>query len=411
MKTKLAIRGGKKMCDVAWPTWPVWSDRERRALLNVLESGSWWYGKKVAEFEQAFAAFQDARFGVTATSGSTVLEATLLALGMQAGDEVIIPPYTFMATATAVIRTNAVPVFADIDPNSYCLDPADVARKITRRTKAIMPVHLAGHVADMNRLKALARKHKLRLIEDACHSWGSKWNNRGTGALGDAGVFSFQFSKNITSAEGGIALSNDKNLAEEIRSYTNCGRRKGGAWYAHALAGTNLRMTEFQAALLLAQLTRLESQTLKRQAAAQFLDRELAGVPGLRLVKSDPRMTRQSRHMYVLRMDPDVIGASRDVFAKALRAEGVPAGAGYGTPLYRMGFFKRGKKDKGLGCRPFVAADRDYADVHCPVTEDICKNGMWLSQACLLAPQSVLRKAAAAIRKVVELAPQLKGLS
>jgi dTDP-4-amino-4,6-dideoxygalactose transaminase len=411
MSHQLAILGGPKACDVTWPAWPVWSARERRALLDVLDSGAWWYGKKVAEFERAFAAFQGARFGVTASSGSTALEATLLALGLEAGDEVIIPPYTFMATATAVIRVNAIPVFADILPDTLCLDPADVARKITRRTRAIMPVHLAGHVADMDRLGVLARRHKLRLIEDACHSWGAQWKGRGTGSLGDAGVFSFQVSKNITSAEGGIALSNDEALADGIRSYTNCGRRKGGPWYAHAVAGTNLRLTEFQAALLLAQLTRLERQTLHRQAAAQFLDRELAGIPGLRLVRTDPRITRRACHLYVMRVDPSVLGVSRDVFVKALNAEGVKASAGYGTPLYRMEFFRHGKKDPGLGCRPFAAADRDYAGVHCPVAEDICRNGVWLGQTLLLATRSALRKLAAAIRKVAAHAAELKDPS
>ncbi len=410
MKQQLAIFGGPKACDVTYQTWPMWSAQERRALLQVLESGKWWYGKKVAEFEEAFAKFHDARFGITATSGSTAIEATLLALGLEAGDEVIIPPYTFMATATAVIRTNGIPVFADILPDNYCLDPADVAKKITKRTRVIMPVHLAGHVADMDRLRALARKHKLYLIEDACHSWGAKWKGRGTGALGDAGIFSFQNSKNITSAEGGIALSNNQILADTIRSYTNCGRRKGGAWYAHAVAGTNLRMTEFQAALLLAQLARLEAQTLKRAASACVLDRELSGIKGLRLVRTDPRITRRACHLYVMRVDPDVLGASRDSFVKALQAEGVPAGAGYGTPLYKMEFFRHGKRDKGLGCRPFAAAQRDYSGVHCPVAEDVCANGLWLSQTVLLSSRPVMRKLATAIRKVAEQAEELRKL-
>ena len=158
--TKLAIQGGEKTSLVDWPEWPVWDDRERQGLLAVLESGKWWYGERVREFEASFAAFQNARFGVTATSGTTALETTLAALGIGAGDEVIVPPYTFMATASAVLRAGAVPIFADIQPNTLCIDPDDVVRKITPRTKAVIPVHLAGYVADLDRLCQIASEHK-----------------------------------------------------------------------------------------------------------------------------------------------------------------------------------------------------------------------------------------------------------
>lgn len=406
---KLALHGGPRACDVTWPRWPVWGAAERRALSAVLESGAWWYGRRVAAFERAFADFQGARFGVTAASGSAALEAALLALGIEAGDEVIIPPYTFMATATAVIRVNAIPVFADISPDTLCLDPDDVARKITPRTRVVMPVHLAGHVADMDRLRRLARSRGLKLLEDACHSWGARWRGKGTGALGDAGAFSFQATKNITCAEGGIVLTNDGRLADAVRSYTDCGRRKGGGWYVHAVAGTNMRLTEFQAALLLAQLGRLKRQTLRREAAARFLDERLAGLPGIRLVRTDPRITRRACHLYVLRVDPAGLGISRDIFLEALNAEGAEASAGYVTPLYKMDFFRRGRDGReAAGCRPYAAAGRDYGSVCCPVGEEVCRTAVWFSQNQLLAPRKDLDKLAAAVRKVVGHAGDLR---
>ena len=413
MAAKLAINGGEKACTVQWPSWPVWHDEQRRALNEVLESGQWWYGQKVKEFEQRFAAFQDARFGVTASSGSTALEAALLGLGIQAGDEVIIPPYTFMATASAVVRVNAVPVFADIQAETLCIDPGDVERKITGRTRGIIPVHLAGYVADMDRLSAIAEAHNLFVLEDACHSWGSKWGRKGTGALGDCGAFSFQHSKNITAAEGGIVLTDKEELAETIRSYTNCGRMAGKPWYHHEILGSNLRMTEFQAALLLAQLPYLQAQTLKRQANAKILDEGLQEIPGMITMRPEPRMTRRAYHLYAFRIDERVTGISRDNFVKALTAEGVPASPGYTTPLYKYGFFRHGADDDSLpvaprakqagrGCKPFCASEVDYAGVCCPVCEEVCATTVWLKHTMLLAEADDMSAILAAVRKVCE---------
>jgi dTDP-4-amino-4,6-dideoxygalactose transaminase len=400
----LAINGGKKACDIAWPTWPVWGEPERQALQGVLESGSWWYGERVREFEARFAAFQGARFGVTATSGTTALEAALLALGIGAGDEVIVPPYTFMATASAVLRVNALPVFADIQPRTLCIDPDDVRRKITARTRAVIPVHLAGRVADMDRLGEIARERGLSLVEDACHSWGSRWKGKGTGAIGTCGVFSFQASKNITSGEGGIMLTDDEALAERCRSFTNCGRVAGEAWYRHFMLGSNLRLTEFQAALLLAQLTRLEEQTLRRQANAELLTRELAGLPGIVTIEGDPRITRRGYHLYCFRLELPALGTTRAAFLRALAAEGVPATAGYDLPLYRNPLFLRSGSGPGncpASC-PYHGEPIDYRRVSCPVCEQVCEDTCWLFHTLLLAEEKAMRAIAAAIRKVCE---------
>jgi len=381
-----------------WPQFPIWGPAERTQLLETLQSGRWWYGPKVHRFEEAFARFQGARYGITVNTGSAGLEVALLASGIKAGDEVIIPPYTFVATATAVVCVNAVPVFADIRPDTLCLDPTDVQRKITRRTRAIIPVHLAGHVADMDRLNRIARKHGLFVLEDACHAWGSQWKGKGTGALGDAGVFSFQVSKNINSAEGGIILTDDEQLAQRCTSLIHCGRVAGGAWYQHERLGSNLRLTEFQAAILLAQLTRLERQTLRRQANAAILDEHLSQIPGLKVVPNDPRMDRRSYHLYVFRIESRRFGLSRDELVKALVGEGIPVSPGYPSPLYRLGLFESvGRRSPRL--EPFAAAEADYANTSCPVCEQVCQDAIFLPHTALLAPARRMMQIVRAVRR------------
>ena len=409
--SKLAINGGQKTCTNPWPDWPIWDEKERNALIEVLESGKWWYGEKVRQFEQAFADFQGAKFGITACNGTVALEAALASLGIGAGDEVIIPPYTFVATATSVLRVNAIPIFADILPDTLCIDPADVERKITDKTKAIIPVHLAGNVADMDALNEIAKKHDLKIIEDACHSWGSQWKGKGTGAIGDCGAFSFQASKNITSSEGGIILTDDEDLAEYARSYTNCGRKKDRPWYEHYILASNLRMTEFQAAILLAQLTRLESQTIRRQQNASILDEILSEIPSIKTIRTDPRTTRRSYHFYPFRVNLDELGISRERFIQALEAEGVPASPGYTVPLYKNPLFQQPDlwlKKRCVWLCPHYGKDIDYTKVSCPVCEQVCSDTVWLPHRLLLAEPEDVRRAADAIKKVCENADELK---
>jgi len=377
-------------------------------LLSVLRSGKWWFGEKVQEFERRFAAFQGAAFGVSTTNGTTALEAGLRGLGVLPGDEVIVPPYSFVATAAAVVTVGAVPVFADILPDTLCLDPEDLKRKITGRTKAVIPVHVSGCIADMEGINAVAARHGLRVLEDAAHAWGSQWNGRGAGSLGHAGTFSFQVSKNITAGEGGILLTNDESLADLCRSFTHCGRRKGSPWYDHDYLGSNLRLTEFQAAVLLAQLDRLEAQTLRRQASARILDERLASLPGLRLLAPTPRMTRRSYHMYIFRVDEAAMGIGRDRFIQALEAEGVPATKGWYRPLYANGVFQTAHADSPHGISaPLAGRGLDYRGVRCSVCEQICRDAVWIPQHVLLAPPEDIACLAAAIEKVVRLAHSL----
>ena len=406
----LAVCGGTPACVGSWPPWPVFDDTERRLLSGVLESGKWWFGDRVRQFESEFAAFQGSRYAVTCTNGTTAIEMGLKALGVLPGNEVIVPPYSFVATASAVVTVGAIPVFADIRPDTLCLDPAEVARKITPRTRAIIPVHVAGYIADMEGINALARARDLRVLEDAAHAWGSQWQGRGAGVLGECGTFSFQVSKNITAGEGGILVTDDEELADLCRSYTHCGRRKGAAWYDHDYLGSNLRLTEFQAAVLLAQLARLEAQTSRRQASAAILDRELAGLAGIRLLAPAPQMTRRSYHMYIFRLDESALGVTRDRFLDALVAEGVPASCGWYRPLYANGVFRNPSGDALHGIRaPLADRAAEYAQTCCPVCEQVCRDAVWIPQHVLLADEERIRQVGGAIRKVVSLADALGG--
>ncbi len=406
---RLALYGGAPAANREWPAWPVWDDAERRGLLEVLESGRWWYGERVRQFEHAFAAFHNVRYGVSCTNGTTAIEAGLRAIGVVPGDEVIVPPYSFIATASAVITVGAIPVFADIEPDTLCLDPQDVRRKVTPRTRAIIPVHVGGRFADMAGLSAVAAEHGLEILEDAAHAWGSMLDGRGPGTIGRCATFSFQVSKNITAGEGGIILTNDESLAELCRSFTHCGRRSGSNWYDHDYLGSNLRMTEFQAAILLAQLGRLEDQTARRQRSAAILDRRLRDLPGIRLIRPEPRMTRRSYHMYIFRLDADRVGISRDRFVEALAAEGVPAIAGWYHPLYANGVFQNAAsetREHGI-ISPLAGKGLDYSQVRCPVTEQVCRDAVWIPQNVLLAPESDIHAVADAIEKVLARAKEL----
>ncbi len=404
-----AILGGQAACPAAWPTWPIHDDDEETRLLKVLRSGEWWFGENVQQFEQEFAAFQGAKYGVTCTNGTTAIEMGLRAIGVVEGDEVVVPPYSFISTASAVVTVGAIPVFADILPETLCLDPEDVAKKITQRTKAIIPVHIAGLMADMERINALANEHGLVVLEDAAHAWGSQLQGRGAGTWGACGTFSFQVSKNITAGEGGILVTDDEDLADLCRSFTHCGRTKDSQWYDHNLLGSNLRLTEFQAAILLAQLSRLADQVERREKNAARFNEALADIPGIRRLASAPQMTRRSYHMVIFRLDESVFGLSRDKFIKALNAEGVPASEGWYRPLYQNGVFQTAHEGPAHGIRaPLADKGVDYREVSCPVCEQVCRDAVWIPQNVLLAEEAQLENLIGAIQKVAKHADTLR---
>ncbi|MBO3763065.1 MAG: DegT/DnrJ/EryC1/StrS family aminotransferase [Thermoproteota archaeon] len=400
---KLAVNGGKPIREKPFPSWPIFDEEELNALKEVLESGVWGIGgRKKKEFEDKFSSYQNAKYGVAVTNGTAALEIALRACGIGCGDEVITTPYTFMATATAILYVNAVPVFVDIEPDTYNIDPRKVEDAITEKTKAILPVHIGGRPANMDELLKIAEKNNLCIIEDACQAWGSEWRGRRVGAIGNMGAFSFQSSKNITSGEGGMIVTNDEELYTKAWSLHNCGRLPEGAWYDHYLPGGNYRMTEFQAAVLLVQLKRIDEQTMKRMENAKYLNGKLARIDGISVLKDDERITRSSYHLYIFKYNSEVFGGlPKEKIAKALQAEGIPVSVGYTKPLYKEPYLEYFKKCP-LSCS-YYGKSVDYSKLKLPVAEKACySEGLWISQNILLGSREDMDDIVAAFEKIKE---------
>jgi len=380
---KLAVNGGEPT--VKRPLgkpWPIFDEREEKALLEVLRSGKWWRGayekaeeSKVGQFEDAFAAYQNAKYGVAVTNGTQALECALKAAGVGPGDDVIVPALTFVASATAVALVNAVPVIVDVDPATYNIAPDAIEEAITGKTKAIMPVHNGGYPADMDRIMEISAKHDLIVVEDCAHAHGSEWKGRRVGSIGHLGAFSFQMGKTLTCGEGGIVLTNDPALAEKAYSFMHIGRMSGRPFYEFHRIASNLRMTEFQGALLLTQLSRLDEQVETRERNATYLAKGLEEIDGVKPIKRDPRVTRWSFYYWNFKYhEEEFDGVPRDKFLEALRAEGVPCSVGaHGAPIYHNPLFQR--MDFGpTGCPikcSFYGREIDYSKVYCPEAERI----------------------------------------
>jgi dTDP-4-amino-4,6-dideoxygalactose transaminase len=400
MTEALALFGGPPVRTRPFATWPVSGPEEETRLLRTLRSGRWGrlQGAEVSEFEERFAAMHGCRYGIAVVNGTVSLRIALLAAGVGAEEEVIVPPYTFVSTASAVIEANAVPVFADIDLHTFNLDPTAVAAAITPRTRAIIPVHFAGQPADMQAIMALADGRGLVVIEDAAHAHGAGYQDRPAGSLGHLASFSFQSSKNMTAGEGGIITTNDEALAEACRSIHNCGRVPDGVWYEHHVVSGNYRLGEFQGAVLNCQLDRLDSQTRTRDANGRYLASRLARMPGLYPQARTADCTRHSYHLFMLRIDSAEFGAPRAAVIQALLAEGIPCSAGYGFSLPRQPLFRH----KAFG--PFLrgaSAGLDYGGVRCPTSDLICASqAIWLEQHLLLGPREDMDDISRAFEKV-----------
>lgn len=392
---RLAVLGGPAALTRKPPDWPIFDESDRNALNDVMESRVWGgYHESVGELERQFAAYHGAAHGIALANGTVSLEIALGAARIKPGDEVIVPPITFVASATAVSRIGAVPVFVDIDRQTINLNHQEVADHINERTRAIVVVHFAGHPVDLDRLTEICDQHGLVMIEDCAHAHGAEWHGRRVGSFGSFGSFSFQASKNMTAGEGGMLVTNDAKLAERARSIGNAGRRTGGAWYEHVRLGTNARLTGFQATLLLNQLQRLPRQVATRMERARRLREGLRKIPGLKPSPEmlDERVTAHGFHLFSMRFDQDAFaGVSRSRVIEALQAEGLPVTAGYPQPIYRNELFKR---------HPHVVHD-------CPEAEDYCRTSIWLPHNALLADEEWIDDALVAISKVRERADEL----
>lgn len=378
------------------PSWPRARPGDEEALTGVLRSGHWGStsGTGVADFERQFAAYQDAEHGTALTNGTIALVAALRACGVGLGDEVIVPPYTFVATASAALFVGAVPVFADVDPQSHMLDPESVEAAITDRTRAVIPVHLGGRTADMDAFRKIGTTHRIAVIEDCAQAIGTRYKGVGVGGLGDVGTFSFQSSKNMTAGEGGLVTTNDPRTADALYSLVNVGRTRGGGWYEHKHVGYNLRITEFQAAILTRQLHHHPTDQKTRTRNAELLLDELGDIEGLQLPAPDPDLTTHGHHLFMFRV-PELgeIGL-RDTAAAALEAEGVTAATGY-VPLHR----NQPLLDEARGIAARLG--QEYPEPSCPGTDLVSQDTIWLPQRMLLGTDEQTRAIARAIGKVV----------
>jgi dTDP-4-amino-4,6-dideoxygalactose transaminase len=363
--TSLAIDGGTPVRTRPIGQWPIFGQEEEDLLLAALRSGAWGSldGTFVKQFEREFAAVHDARHGVATVNATMGLSIAFKAIGIQAGDEVLVPPYTFIATASAALMLGAIPVFVDVDPETLLIDPSRIDAAVTPRTKAIVPVHHGGSPADMDGVMAAAKRHGLRVIEDAAQAHGAAWRGRPVGAIGDIGVFSFQSTKPVNAGEGGMMLTDHDELDDLMWSLRNVGRRRGGAWYEHVRLGWNLRLSEFQAAVLIGQLHRLPEQQARRTAAAAYLDAALTAISGVAPVKVPDGVTAHSWYTYHWRwLGAADGGLHKARFAEALAAEGIPVFAGY-VPLNRnQAIVDEIRRLGGTEPMPCPAAERAAAD-------------------------------------------------
>jgi len=405
---ELALFGGKRTKTKPFPLWPQFDDAEREALKEVLESRVWWRtpGTKTLEFEQAFASFHGARHGIAVTNGTAALEVTMAAIGIGAGDEVIVPDFTFVATASAVLFANALPVLVDVMPDTYCIDPKLAEAAITPRTKAIVAVHMGGHPADLDALTEIAQRHGIALIEDSAHAHASEWRGQKIGTFGLAGTFSFQSSKLMTAGEGGIIISNDDVFERNARSVHDCGRMPGEWFYSHFIYGSNYRLSEWQAAVLSVQLGRLDEQTRRRHENARLLDRELSKIPGITPQKLDERCTRNGQYAYIFHVDKDEFaGVPVERLVAAMNAEGIPNQASY-PPLHELDVFRNGEYRKRLS-DPAARQEHAFLNNTFPNTLRAAWETVWIPQPVLLGDEEDMREIVAAITKIQSAASEL----
>jgi len=396
---ELAFNGGIKAVNKEFP-WPIFDETEVNAVAEVVRSGAWANPNcdgLIEEFEKDFAAYCGSRYAVTCVNGSVAIRLALMAAGVKPGDEVIIPPYSFIATASVVVEANCVPVFVDIEPDTYNLNPIEVENAITARTKAIIPVHFGGQACNMDAIMRIAKKHNLVVIEDACHAHGGEYMGKKLGSIGHAGCFSFQSSKNLTSGEGGIVVTDDEQLANMMASLRNVGRIKGGQWYEHHYLGCNYRMTQLQVAILSVQLKRLDAQTRTRNENGLYLTNLLESIEGITPLTRGHGETLHTYHLYIFKYDKSYFNnLPKKEFASLLAAEGVPSFMGYPEPLYKQPVFQQ----KNFMCYA-LPQEVDYTQVSCPVSEKACyEEAVWILQHAMLGTSEDMEKFAEAIWKI-----------
>lgn len=416
---KPAIFGGEPVRKEPFPPYPVIGKEEIAAVNRVLKSGhlsnfaaskgpGFLGGIKIREFEEKFAKYHRVEYAIAVNSATAGLHISLAAAGIGPGDEVIVPPYTFTSTATSVLMHNAIPVFVDIDPKTYCLDPTKVEDAITPSTKAIIPVHLLGHPADMDAIISIAKQHNLTVIEDCAQSPGAKYKGELVGTIGDFGVFSFQETKNMMTGEGGMVITNNSILTERCRMVRNHGEAviegKNRSYISNVI-GWNYRMTEIEAAIGIEQLKKLDNFNDIRIKNSNFLSNKLLKIKGIGIPYEAPDIFHVY-HVYGMTYDEKEVGIPRKLFVDSLNAEGIPVGTGYPHPLYENPVFKEqiayGEKGCPFTCK-FYKGKANYERGICPVAEDLCYNrALWFFNIRPPATLEDMQDVVDAFLKVIE---------
>jgi len=403
----LAILGGQPVRTKPFPAWPIWDKiTDEELVLSVLRSGIWSRAKVVSEFEKKYAELIGAKRCLATTNGTNALLISLHTLGIGAGDEVLVPPYTFIATVDVILLSGAMPVFVDTDPETFQVNPDKIEEKITENTKAILPVHIYGLPANMYKINAIAKKHNLLVIEDACQAWLAELRNKKVGTFGDLGCFSFQTSKNLPCGEGGAVIGDDDEIMDRAYSYHDFGRPyrsvKGSGY---VILGTKQRMAEYQAAILIAQMKRLEEQTERRNENSNYLTSRIKDIPGIIPHKLYEGVTRAAYHLYPFRYKKENFnGLSRRKFLSALNAEGIPCSGGY-TPLNKMSYLEdafNSKNFKKIYPKDKLNIDKYRAQNQCPDNDQLCEEAVCFSQRLLLGTKSDMDDIANAILKIYE---------
>jgi dTDP-4-amino-4,6-dideoxygalactose transaminase len=413
---KLAITGGEPLRKVPFTAWPMGTNAEADALQDVLTSTKWggqpFPGKHAEAFAKKFAETHTAKYAQCVNTGTVAIQAALKAIDIRPGDEVIAPAYTWEGTVGPVLLMNAVPVFVDIDPDTYCLDAKLIERAITPKTRAILPVHLGMRFADMDEILRIAAKHNLKVIEDCAHAHGGMWKGKGAGSMGDVGAFSFQSSKLITCGEGGAVITNNLEYMERVQSYINAGRASLTDQFHHRIIGFNCRLGEFQAAVLGPQLDRLPEQAATREKNMKYFESRLQNVPAIDLLKPDPRITRLAPYGYVLKFFPaKAKDTPRAAFVAALQLEGVPCDGLFYEPVYKSSLFPLDPKDF-----PALSWGRekplDLRNIYsCPEADRAAYHeAVWFMHQLFLGSTKDVDAIADAIHKVLENIEELRGL-
>jgi len=403
----LAILGGQPVRTKSFPTWPIWDKTtDEELVLSVLRSGIWSRAKVVSEFEKKYAELMGAKHCLATTNGTNALLVSLHTLGIGAGDEVLVPPYTFISTVDVILLSGAMPVFVDTDPETFQVNPDKIEEKITENTKAILPVHICGLPANMYKINAIAKKYNLLVIEDACQAWLAELRNKKVGTFGDLGCFSFQTSKNLPCGEGGAVIGDDEEIMDRAYSYHNCGRSyRSVKGREYVILGTKQRMAEYQAAILIAQMKRLEEQTDRRNENSSYLTSRIKDIPGIIPHKLYEGVTRAAYHLYPFRYKKENFNSlSRRKFLSALNAEGIPCSGGY-TPLNKMSYLEdafNSKNFKKIYPKDKLNIDKYNAQNQCPDNDQLCEEAVWFSQRLLLGTKSDMDDIADAILKIYE---------